>query len=91
MLISQIQQKVLDEGAQLIRPRKDWQKGEPKEYDVKPLFTGNKHGWIMLDLFTANAMNTCYAALGKLNEQHKQKWDTIPVWKLVDFTWDHVS
>lgn len=71
----------------LIRPRLPFVKGEPKEYDIKPLFTGNKRGWVVLDLTTANAMNTVYNAL---SEENQRKWDNIHVVRLVEFTWEHV-
>lgn len=38
--------------AHLIRPRK----GADMEYDAKPIFTGSKRGWVMLDTFTASAV-----------------------------------
>ena len=92
MKISEIQRKVVDEkAALLIRPRKthttqDWVKGKVIEYDVKPLFTGKKKGWILLDLFTANAMVTCYEAI-----KDTEKWDRIPVNRLVNFVWKVVT
>ena len=89
MVISEIQKQCIDEGALMLRPRKlEWVKGEPKQYDVKPLFTGNKKGWVMLDHFTASAMQTVYDAL---KPENQSKWDNIPVWKLIDLTWDNVS
>lgn len=89
MVISEIQKQVTETGlAVLIRPR-TLVEGEARQYDVKPLFTGNKRGWTMLDLTTANALNTCYNALKK--EENRQKWDRIPVLKLVDFAWTHIQ
>ena len=89
MFASQIQKQILAEGACLIRPRKALRvKGQPIHYDVKPLFTGNKRGWVLLDITTAHAMQTCYNALSSANQI---KWDCIPIMKLVDFTWNSVS
>lgn len=89
MLASQIQKQILAKGAHLIRPRKAPRvKGQPIHYDVKPLFTGNKRGWVLLDITTAHAMQTCYNALSINN---RIKWDCIPIMKLVDFTWNSVS
>lgn len=88
MLISEIQKQVVEKGAAvLLRPRPLVQ-GEPRQYDVKPLFTGNKRGWTMLDLTTANALQTCYNAL---SEASQEKWNRISVFKLVDFAWNNVS
>jgi len=38
--------------AMLIRPRK----GADREYDLKPMFSGKKSGWVLMDLFTASAV-----------------------------------
>lgn len=43
--------------AHLIRPRK----GEDMEYDAKPIFTGSKKGWTLLDTFTASAITSVAA------------------------------
>lgn len=87
MLISEIQKKVINEkSAVLIRPR-NHVRGQPKQYDVKQLFTGNKHGWTLLDVTTVNALNTCYNGLSGIN---KAKWDNVPVMRLIDFAWRHV-
>ncbi len=90
MLISEITKQVVSgSSALMIRPRKDmFEKGMPKHYDVKPLFTGSKKGWVIIDLTTANAMNAVYHAL---STPMKEKWNTIPVNKLINFTWSHVS
>ena len=39
------------------------------EYDVKPLFTGNKRGWILLDLFSASALVAMHDALSLENRE----------------------
>lgn len=89
MELSQLQQQVLTEGAKLIRPRKEPRvKGEPIQYDVKPLFVGNNRGWVLLDHTTANALQTCYSALSDTN---KAKWDSIPVMRPIDFAWQHLN
>jgi len=54
-----------------------------KEYGLG----GNKRGWVLLDLFTASAMQACYNAL---STKSQASWDKIPITKLVDFTWEHV-
>ena len=87
MLVSEIIKKVVDERAAcLIRYRKPIE--NPYQYDVKGLFTGKKSGWLVIDLFTANAMFTVFNAL---NECHRAKFDSIPFQKLVDFTWKNVK
>jgi hypothetical protein len=89
MLISQVQKNVLTDGAKLVRYRKQqWVKGQAIEYDVKPLFTGNKRGWILLDHTTASALDACYQALSPDNQA---KWDRIPLTRLVDFAWGQVK
>lgn len=80
-----IEKVVNNKGCVLIRYREPISK--PYEYDVKEPFVGNKRGWVMLDLFTASAMNAVYNAL---SEDHKSKFDMIPFQKLVDFTWNNV-
>ena len=91
MRISEIQQQISKEqSALLLRPRKEERvKGQPIQYDVKPLFTGNKRGWVMLDITTNHALQTCYNALTK--DESKAKWDRMPVMQLIDFAWRHVS
>lgn len=94
MKISDIQKKVVSEStALLIRPRKDsWKPGDPREYDVKPMFTGNHRGWVILDLTTARAMDTVYEALRKtVDAEGLLKWDRLPVTKLIDFTWKYIQ
>ena len=63
-------------------------KGEVKEYDCKPLFTGRNKGWVLLDLTTAGAIMAVYNAL---SESKRPSMDTIPLTKLVDFCWRMVA
>jgi hypothetical protein len=81
--ISAIAKDVLANGACLIRPR------ELGEYDVKPLFSGKKRGWVILDATTAAAINAVHEALA--NNPNRDKFDRIPLGKLVDFCWKHVK
>ncbi len=83
MTISAIAKHVLENGAVLIRPR------EVGEYDVKPLFTGSKRGWAVMDATTANAIHTVREALK--DNPNVAKFDRIPLGKLLDFVWKHVS
>ena len=83
MTITQIAKHVLDNGACLIRPR------EIGEYDVKPLFTGNKRGWVVMDATTASAIHTVREALK--DNPNVAKFDRIPLPRLLDFVWKHVS
>ena len=71
-------------GCSLMRPRK----GEiPNEWDVKPGMTGKKRGWFYLDAQTANMLVTVYNAL---SEEHRAKFNRIPLMRLIDFGWKHV-
>lgn len=89
MTISEVIKKISDEGAQLIRPRDAiCLKGEVIKYDVKPLFSGNKKGWVILDGFTASAMLVTYNAL---SEQNRKRYDAVPLSRLIDFTWKNVK
>ena len=88
MVISDITKHVLGNGAVLIRNRKEHQKGARYEYDMKPLWSGNKRRWILLDITTANALATCYNAL---SPEARSRWDCIHVTRLVNFAWKHVS
>lgn len=89
MLISEVIKKVTDEHqAVLIRLRKGHVKGQPYEYDVKELFTGNKKGWVVLDGFTASAMLAIYNGL---KPENQDKFNLISLPKLIDFTWKHVK
>jgi hypothetical protein len=83
MTISQIAKHTLENGACLIRHR------EGREYDVKPLFTGKKKGWSIMDATTAKAIITVYDALA--NNPKIDKFDAIPLPRLLDFVWKHVA
>lgn len=87
MTISAIAERSKTEGAQLIRVRERDESGN-WQYDVKPLFTGKKKGWSILDAFTASAIAAVYKAL---NEANRAKFDRIPLERLLDFTWKHVA
>lgn len=72
----EIAQKVAAEHqAVLFRERK----GEPGQYDIKPLFTGSKKGWVILDGFSASAIVQVYNAL---NETNKAKFAALPLVKM---------
>lgn len=88
MTISVIAQKTVTEGAQLIRVRERNPETKVIEYDCKPIFTGSKRGWTMLDSFTAGAIMAVYNAL---NETNRPKLDTIRLPRLLDFVWSHVK
>lgn len=88
MTITQIASQVLaDHSAVQIRYRSG-AKGEPKEYDCKPLFTGSHRGWIVLDAMTANAIMTVHRSL---REDLRYKMDIFPLKQLVDFCWRMVA
>lgn len=72
------------EGAQLFRRRE----AEGVQYDCKPIFTGSKRGWILLDSFTASAVMACYNAL---NEENRARAERASIPKLVDFAWKHIK
>lgn len=89
-------------GAVRIKPR-EAKKGEPIEYEVRN-FDGTEitetdevvgkpvpkklRGFIALDVTTARAMNVVRNALTPAN---RDRWDNIPLHKLVDFTWKNVK
>jgi len=72
MTLTQVCSKIVtDKTAMCIRSRKD----APQQYDVKPMFTGNKHGWTLLDLFTASAINSVANAINDIN---RDKLNSLP-------------
>lgn len=88
MTITAICQSILSErSARLVRYRSGG-KGEPKEYDTRDLFGGNRRGWTLLDMTTANAIMTVHRGL---REDLRVKLDTIPLRQLVDFCWRAVA
>lgn len=88
MKTSEMIKSTVDGGAKLIRLKKNQVKGEAIQYDVKPIFTGSKKGWIMLDTFTASAMLAVYNGL---RPEMQEKFDKISLPRLIDFTWKHVA
>jgi type II secretory pathway component PulM len=60
-----------------------------KQYDTKPLFTGNKRGWVILDATTAHMLRTIRGAMR--TEAAQAKFDRIPLPRLVEFGWSHVK
>lgn len=54
-------------GAHLFRQRRDVT--DRHEYDVKEIFTGNKRGWTLLDLFSASAICSVWDALKPENQE----------------------
>lgn len=90
MIASEIIKQVVEtSGALMIRNRKEAHiRGEDWQYDVKPLFSGSKKGWTIMDLFTAGAVLSIYNAL---SEEHRTKFNKIHLTKLIDFTWRHVK
>jgi len=89
MTISAIAKQAAENGAVLIRYRANSHaETGTAEYDCKPIFTGSKRGWTMLDSFTASAMKAVYE---KLKPEHQAKFDNIPLGRLVDFVWKQVA
>ena len=89
MTISQIVKQSPETGAVLIRYRANSHRETgTAEYDCKPLFTGSKRGWTVLDITTARAMLAVYEAL---KPESQAKFDNIPLGKLIDFVWKQVA
>ena len=89
MTIVEILEQMKDGGACLIRYRAHSHKETgTAQYDCKPLFTGSKRGWIMLDITTAGAMRAVYNAL---KPELQPKFNNIPLGRLVDFCWKQVA
>ncbi len=89
MTISEIVKNSHESGAVLIRYRANSHKETgTAQYDCKPLFTGSKKGWTMLDITTAGAMLAVYNAL---RPELQAKYDNIPLGRLVDFCWKQVA
>lgn len=88
MKISEIAEKVtITKTAHAIRLRRNQEivKSQPIQYDAQPFYkTGNKKGWIILDLFTAQMLVQVRAAL---KAENQSTWDNIPINKLIDFGW----
>ena len=89
MIASEVIQHVLDNGVSLVRPRiKDFEHGQPIQYDVKDGFTGKKRGWFYFDTFTASAMSQVFKAL---KPETQEKFNCLPIPTLVDFVWKKVQ
>ena len=89
MTISDIAHTAVKDGAQLIRYRADSHKETgTAQYDCKPMFTGSKRGWTLIDSFTASALVAVYKALGP---ESQAKFNNLPLGKLVDFCWKAVK
>lgn len=89
MTITEIATKVVAEHSAVLIRLRSGGKGEVKQYDCKPMFTGRKHGWIALDAMTAQAIMAVRNALK--NPDQVAKFDTIPLMRLVDFCWRMVA
>lgn len=63
-------------------------KGEPKQYDMREAFGGNRRGWTLLDLMTASAILTVHDGV---SDDWRSKMDTMPLRTLVDFCWRAVA
>lgn len=84
MTITQIAQQVVsDRSAVQIRYRAG-SKGEPKQYDCKPIFTGRSKGWIVFDLTTAGAV---MAVHNGLRDDLRAKLDIVPLSQVISFCW----
>lgn len=89
MTISQIVKSHEPGCACLIRYRKDSHSlTGTAQYDVKPLFTGSKKGWTVLDITTMSVMAKVYDAI---KPELQPKFDNIPLGKLVEFCWQQVK
>lgn len=89
MTIAEAAKSAKTEGAKLIRYRTDsFKQTGTAQYDVKPIFTGNKKGWTMLDSFTASVISAVYDALKPDNQA---KFNNLPLGKLLDFCWKQVK
>jgi len=63
-------------------------KGEPKNYDTRELFGGNRRGLSLIDGMTASAICAVYDGA---SADLKPKLDTIPFRQLIDFCWKMVA
>ncbi len=89
MTISEIVKQSQDSGAVLIRYRANSHKETgTAQYDCKPMFTGSKKGWMLMDAFTASAL---LAVFNALKPESQARFDNIPLGKLVDFAWKQVK
>ena len=85
MTALQVIETTLNEGCQLVRPRKN----QHGHYDSKNFAVGgNKKGWIYLDSYTASAVKQVYDALDNKNKEIFVSFDLL---KMVDITWKLLS
>jgi len=88
MTITAIAKQVVQERSAVQVRFRSGGKGEAKQYDCKPLFTGRKRGWVLVDMQTANAILTVYEGL---REDLRARVDTVPMGQLVEFCWKAVA
>jgi len=88
MTITDIAKQVVQERSAVQVRFRSGGKGEVREYDMKPLFTGRKRGWVLVDMQTANAILTVYEGL---REDLRARVDTVPMGQLVEFCWKAVA
>ena len=94
MVMSEIIKQVVDKkSAILIREsNQSMVKGQAFDYDVKPLYpyieNDDNVGFVLLDLFTANAMLTVYNAI---KPENQPLFNSLSLNRLIKFTWDHVK
>lgn len=75
---------VIANGCSLMRPRKD----APREWDVKPAFSGKTRGWFYMDGFTASMLVAVHDAL---RPDLQEKFNRLPLMTLIDFGWKQVK
>lgn len=75
----EVARQAKDNGAQLFRFRKGTE-AQP-QYDCKPIFTGNKRGWVLLDSFSASAIVAVY---DKLSPENQAKYVRHPIYKMAE-------
>lgn len=88
MTISAITKQVADEKAAVMMRSRGKAENGNREYDVKPMFAGNKRGWFIMDTQTARAIQAVY---GAINEDNRSKFDRIPLPALVSLAWKAVA
>ncbi len=82
MTLYEIAKKTQADGAQLLRHRGG------NQYDCKPMFTGNKHHWTLIDHFTGSVIVQIYEAL---KPENQLKYISLPLMKFIDVTWKLAS
>ena len=77
------------EPAYLLRIRKEKFDSDGNiQYDVKPLFTGSKKGWVIVDAMSHSALK---AVFNGLKPELRAKFDKISITRLLDLAWKHVK